>query len=68
MNVGDRQAALARVLTDPELEQRLRADPEAAAAELAIDVEDARRLAAISPDRIRAFRASSRVKAHRRAR
>lgn len=52
------QALMARFLDDPELEARIRAEPEALAGEHGVSVEVARKLAAIEPVRVAAFRAS----------
>jgi len=52
------QALMARFLDDPELEARIRAEPEVVASEHGVGVEVARKLAAIDPLRVAAFRAS----------
>lgn len=52
------QALMARFLSEPAVEEAVRADPETAAREHGVPVELARRLAAIEPRRVAAFRAS----------
>lgn len=58
MSVRERQALLARFLDDPELEARVRSDPEAVAAELDVAVEFTRWLAALPDARVASFRRS----------
>ena len=52
------QALMARFLDDPALEHRVRTEPEVVAAEHGVAVDVVRRLSAIDPARIAAFRAS----------
>ncbi|MBO6934917.1 MAG: hypothetical protein JJ863_08075 [Deltaproteobacteria bacterium] len=66
MSLAARQAFLARFLTDPATEKRVRSQPELVAAELQLAPEFVRRVAAIAPERVRSFRRSRVVKAERR--
>jgi hypothetical protein len=54
---------MARFLAEPEVEREVRRDPAAAAARHGVSVEIARRLAALDPRRVEAFRASAAHKA-----
>ncbi len=66
MSLAARQSLLARFLTDPEMEKRVRADPKSVASELGLAPPFVRKLAAIAPERVRSFRRSRVVKAKRR--
>lgn len=66
MSLAARQRLMAAFLTDPALEARVRADPEAAAREHGVSPSFARWLAALEERRVRSFRRSRQVKARRR--
>ncbi|MCB9592492.1 MAG: hypothetical protein H6719_07150 [Sandaracinaceae bacterium] len=66
MTVAGRQALLAQFLDDPELEERVRAEPEAVARERGLEPSYVEWLAGLEPRRVRSFRISRRVKADRR--
>ncbi len=61
-----RQALVARFLTDPEAELRVRRDPVAAAQAKGVPLELARWLAGLDPRRVEAFRSSRVHKSARR--
>lgn len=61
------QLLVARFLADPAVERAVRADPEGAAAAHGVEVDVARRLAALDARRVAAFRASREHKARVRA-
>ncbi|MCH9687636.1 MAG: hypothetical protein K0V04_39770 [Deltaproteobacteria bacterium] len=67
MTLAARQGALARLLTDPTFEQRVRAEPEQVGRELGLTPQYMAWLARLDPARVAAFRASRQVK-HRRRR
>ena len=66
MTVAARQALMAQFLHDPDLEQRVRHEPEVIAQERGVPLEWVRWLASLEPRRVRSFRISRRVKAERR--
>lgn len=68
MNLKAEQKLMARFLADAAVERDVRASPERAAELHDVSIEFAKRLAAIEPRRVRAFRASMAHKAKVRAR
>lgn len=60
------QALFARFLSDPAVEAKVRADPDAVAADHDLPPDRVRWLAALSGRRVRAFRRSQAVKDARR--
>ncbi|MGH1344410.1 MAG: hypothetical protein ACRBN8_22815 [Nannocystales bacterium] len=66
MNLKKRQRFMARFLTDPAFEARVRESPELIAATMDVPLEEVLRLVSVEARRIQAFRASRQVKARRR--
>jgi hypothetical protein len=62
-----RQRVLAKMVLDPAFERRVRDEPAVVADEESVDEAFVRTLAAISPQRVREFRASQRHKDEVRA-
>ena len=66
MSLADRQRVLARFLVEPDYEARVREAPGEVATEERVSEDYVRRVAAIEPRRVAAFRGGRHRKAERR--
>jgi len=66
MSLAAKQALMAEFLDNPDIEARVRREPQSIAEENQVDLEFVRWLSRIDPRRVHSFRRSRAVKSHRR--